>query len=336
MPTGLEFGTRFRTVKSAVTPIAFSSGNVVSQELPRSFLYKSIILRLSGSINATVANTGNAPESPLGLISKIELIADGRKVLFSSAGRDLYRLSHVMRGFEPERFGPNTLAIQTTTLAATIVIDNQAIRMQSPVDSYFDPRPYEKIELRVTWGTVANVVTGGTATVVAGTQIDIIVEQTTEGADLVMFNRLVTFDESLPTAATTNFIVTVPRSGLLAGILVRSDTSAGVPSDAIINNVSLKSDNNFLHKDRLAWATLQTFNAVDFQAGNAAFAFPALTGGVGGRMPTGYAYVDLTEDGLITSCLNTLDLNVLQLIYDVAGAGTIRSNFVFFEPIVTA
>jgi len=56
------------------------------------------------------------------------------------------------------------------------------------------------------------------------------------------------------------------------------------------------------------------------------------------NFPVGYAYIDLTEDGLMTSCLNTLALNVLQLILDVQTAGLtapiiIRATYVFFEPI---
>lgn len=347
---GLAFGSRYRTVKSAVTPIAFSSGNTVSVELPRSFLYKAISCRLSGTISMTAAGTGvDAFEPPLGLISKIELIADGRKVLFSLAGRDAYRMTHFMRGFEPERIFPDSAAIQAGTgISAHFILDNQAVRFQSPVDSFFDPRPYEKIELRVTWGTIADVIDGGTGTVNAGTQLDVIVEQTTEGSDLILFNRLLTFDENIIAAASTNFIINVPRSGLLAGILFRTDTNLG-PADTVISNYSIKSDNNFLHVDRLLANSLKAFNAAEYQLdvwnntgiAGTGFANLVTTPQVGkwGKSPLGYAYLDLTEDGLISSALNTLDLNVLQLILDVNAPATtrlIRTTYIYYEPIVTA
>ena len=170
-----DMGSRFRTISSSVPVIPFDSGNVRSVELPRSFLYRNIAVRLSGSLVVTVGTT-NAPLSPLPLIQKLELVADGRKILWTAAGIDLWELCHIHRGKAPE-LNPPALGVATNPFSATIVIDNSAIRMQFPADSMFDPREYEKIELRVTWGTVANVISAGTATVSAATQIDALKRQ---------------------------------------------------------------------------------------------------------------------------------------------------------------
>ena len=335
MPTALDFGTRFRTVQSAVTPIPFDSGNVRTMELPRSFLYKTIILRLAGTFTVTGGGSAIAAEAPLNLIRKIELIADGRKTLFSIDGPSAYRMGHLMRGKEPERQFPSGFGVQgPTTISATFILDNMAARMVSSVDSYFDPRPYEKVELRITWGTIADIIVGGTATVNAGTQVDIQIEQTTVGADLGLFNRLLTFDEQTITAVSTAMTINVPRSGLLTGILFRVYNNSA-PSDTALNFISLKSDNNFLHADRLDYATLQRRNVVDFQVDGD----PPTTVTSGGKMPVGYCYLDLTEDGLITSALNTLDLNVLQLVLDVdapTGTAFVHPAYVFYEPIPAA
>jgi len=345
----LDLGARFRTITSTTPTIPYDSGNVRSVELPRSFLYRNIAVRLTGLITSggAAAYTVN-PEAPLGLIKKLELVADGRKILWTAAGRDLYRLAHIFRGVEGERGQMVATANQNNAFSATIVIDNAAVRMQLPADSLFDPREYEKIELRVTWGTVSDISNAGTAPaiVTANTSLDIQIQQTTVGVEHVAFNRVIQFDEQAVAATSSNFTFNVPRSGLLAGILLRADhqptPNIPTPTDACINFVTLKSDNSFNHVDRAAWNTLKARNVIDFQMSlqlppGGTLTAPTQT------VPTsnfsiGYAYVDLTEDGLMTSCLNTLALNVLQLILDVTTSGLtapiiIRATYVFFEPI---
>ena len=349
MSETLDLGARFRTITSTVPTIPFDSGNVRSVELPRSFLYRNIAVRLTGGVTSggVGAYTVN-PEAPLGLIRKLELVADGRKILWTAAGRDLYRLAHLFRGVEGERGAPIATANQINTFSATFIVDNMALRMQLPADSLFDPREYEKIELRVTWGTVADITNGGTAPAIntATTFVDVQIQQTTVGVEHVAFNRVIQFDEQTVSGASSNFTFNVPRSGLLAGILLRCDhfpvANVATPTDVMINFVTVKSDNSFNHVDRAAWNTLKARNVWEFQMSPALPATGALTAPTQAAPITnftpGYAYIDLTEDGLMTSCLNTLALNVLQLILDVSTAGltaplTIRATYLFFEPI---
>ena len=336
---GLALGARYRSSVATVGSVPFDAGNQRTLELPRSFLYKSLVLRISGTVSTVAATVNPQVEQPFALIKKIEVVADGRKILFSIAGRDAYRLSQLFRGKAPEIVVAPGAAIATQPFAGTIILDHEAARMVSPVDSYFDPRPYEKIELRITWANgVADMFgTPNAAVFVTAPSIDVQLMQTVQGAEMIGFNRLLLFDEVSVTATSSNLTLNVPRAGLLAGILLRTDsTSAGLPnpSDTILNFVSVKSDNNFLHVDRLAWATLQRRNVIEYQLD---IGSPTVQS-MGTQIP-GYAYVDLTEDGLISSALNTLDLNVLQLIFDATLSGTsplIRVTYVFYEPIALA
>lgn len=346
----LDFGARFRTITSTVPVIPFDSGNVRSVELPRSFLYRNIAVRLTGQVNSGgVGAYTNNPEAPLGLIAKLELVADGRKILWTAAGRDLYRYCHLFRGVSTELNPPAVTANQNNPFSASFIIDNSAIRMQLPADSLFDPREYEKIELRVTWGTVNSIVSGGTASTVvtALTQLEVQIQQTTVGVEHVAFNRILQFDEQIVTATSSNFTFNVPRSGLLAGILIRSDHNPVVsanpnatPIDTLINFVTLKSDNSFNHVDRAGWNLLKARNVAEFQFFRAVpdgtAALPVLGANTG--FTPGFAYIDLTEDGLMTSALNTLALNVLQLIFDVNITGltapiVLRCTYLYYEPI---
>jgi hypothetical protein len=251
-----------------------------------------------------------------------------------------------MRGVSTELNTPVVTANQANAFSASFVIDNSAIRMQLPADSLFDPREYEKIELRVTWGTVSAISNGGTAPsiVTATTQLEVQVQQTTVGVEHVAFNRIIQFDEQIVTATSSNFTFNVPRSGLLAGILLRADhqptANVPTPTDTLVNFVTLKSDNSFNHVDRAGWNLLKARNVAEFQffrqLPDATAGLPALGSNTG--FTVGYAYIDLTEDGLMTSALNTLALNVLQLIFDVNITGLtspiiLRASYLFYEPI---
>ena len=321
----VSIGSRFRTVQSPVVSIPFDSGNTRSVELPRSFLFKYLAFRLSGSVTVGTG-TGPINESPLGLIRRIDLIADGRKLLWSITGQHAYRLSHIFQGKQGELDGAST---GTDPISAAFIVHNEAVRMRVPIDSYFDPRPYEKVELRIQWGTVADLfTTPGTAAVAASTAIDVHIIQSAVGSNNVMFNRLLLYDETVISAASSALTFQVPRTGLLQGILI-SVYNAGTPTNDSLNFVSLKSDNNFLHIDRIAGATLRARNVIEY----------SVDGTTTNSGLDGYYYLDLTEDGLMSSCLNTFDLNVLQLIIDAAlpsGTRVYRVTYVYFEPITAA
>lgn len=333
-PELLQVGTRFRTVQSELSPIPFDSGNVRSVEIPRSFPYREFFLRLSGSVTVAVANLANpADDYPLQLLPRIDIIADGRRQIASMSGQQLYRLAHLMNGYQPELSAP-TLNIGAVPFAVSIPINLDALRMISPVESMFDPRPYEKVELRVTWGTsnalAQNGAPGGgtTLAVAASTQVAIQTLQTVEGVSEILFNRLHSTDEVVVTASQSNLAVNVPRSGLLAGILLQAKRN-DLKVDDIVNFVTLKSDNTNNHIDRIGWSTLQRRNAKDYQL--------IIPGGTAASVLNGWAWLELTEDGMLSSALNTLDLSMLQLIFDVTfGAGTqkIGIGYLFYEPLV--
>ena len=337
MPTALELGSRYRTVVHSAPSVPFSSGNVQSVELPKGFLHKTIALRLRGEFEGTAGAVAFGSEIPLALIQRVEIIADGRKTLVNAAARDLYRLCQHIRSKAGELVPPATFTAANTPFSATFLIDLEAVRMAMTNDSLFDPNPYEKIELRITWGTVGSISSAGTPTIdAANTFVDVQVLETTVGANMILFNKLISFDE-IPILATSSALrIRVPRSGLLHSILFRQDRDS-VAVDNLINRYTLQSDNTFNHVDGLRHDLLRHRNTIEYQLEThnvAAAAVPPNYTGV-----TGYAYLDVTEDGLMSSTLNTLDLNALDLILDVTfGTGTqiVRMTHLFYEPIIVA
>lgn len=325
-------GSRFRSVNVPLNPIIFDSGNVTSRRLPLGNLIKGYILRLSGSISwSSGTPTIVAGEQPLDLIQKIEIIADGNRTLWTSSGRDAFRMAHFLYGKQNELVPPNFALASPVSFSATIRLDSAAIRAIKPVESYFNTRRYQNVELRVTWGTLANIATGGTGTAIAtNTQVDVIVQMTTTGFGLQRFDKLTMFDEFPVTATSTNLTQDIPRNGLLARILIHAFRDGAV-DDTLINKVTIAGDYTFRMRDTLNWRTLQQGNVADYQLDGAAV--------VGNQIP-GYALIDFVEDGLLSSAINTYDLTKLQAVFDVTlGSGTtrlIRMTYEFYEPLPEA
>lgn len=347
----LDIGTRFRTVKSNVpTGILGTAGGTNLDgttkvfELPRTFLLKQMFLELTGQITTGGSGAFQSDQIPLEYIKKVEVIADGRKLIVSAPGRSLYMLGGHDFGVLPHLRSQQTAASQTDAeVRAVIPISFEAARMQMAADSYFDPRPYEKVECRITFGSlVTDILFTGTVQGTTPLSVNCIVEQTTKGIESARFNRLLIADDIPVTTTTTQLVQRIPRAGLLAGIQLTC-LGAGSPllqrgiDDTIINNLTVRSDNNFIHVDNVRWNNLLEMNTLQqlpFMLKTAAgaalgtdIAFPTLTG---------TAYVDLTEDGLLSTAINTVDLNTLDLVLNVtSGASTdhIQALYVFYEPV---
>lgn len=322
---GRPFGSLFRALESAIPVIPFDSGNTRSVELSRSYLIKQLELRLAGTLTHGGAPTPVGSESPLALIRAIEIIADGRKTLFRASGKDLFRLAHITHGKRGELTAPTGASPQP--FAATILIDHQALRFRKPVDSYLDPRGFEKLELRVTWGTIADLVTGGTTPAIAATtQISGTLLQSSEGEKHIIASKLVTQIQKDVVATTPMLEMVIPRTGLLAGILFRTERDSVAVND-ILNRITLVSDNNISHVHQIVAADLQRRNVITYQLD--------LGGGPDGQV-TGYYYLDLTEDGFLQSALNTFVLNELKVLLDVtrtSGVEMITATLLQFEPV---
>jgi len=350
MPQVLSLGTRFRKVYASVGTIDFVSNTTQTLELPRSFLYRTLYILLTGAVDKVAgvqASVGD--ELPLPLLKRVEVIGDGRKQFVSATGRSLYRLGHQARAIEPQRTFPDEAsiigagAITAGPVTTLIPVDFEAARMRMAADSFLDPRPFEKMELRITWGALTDLVDADLSeTAGSPIQAEVFIEETTMGAEIARFNRLLISQNVPINASNAALTVRVPRAGLLAGMLVSSlgGTAGKKLDDGIVNHFSLRSDSQFLHVDFLTWNQLRALGSVEqlmaerVQPSNTVL--PTGDDFVAAPTLEGHAYVDLTEDGLLSSALNTIDLNTLDLVLDVtSGASTdnLEVTYVFYEPV---
>lgn len=334
-------GTRFRNTLNQLPSLTYTAGAVSSLKLPKTFLHRALTLRFRGTATIATATAVAIGDGILNVIKKIEIVGDGRKVYQAVDGASAYKLSSIMMGKTAECFPP-ILTAGARPFAFAFQLHHEAAGMRQPNDSFFDPRRHEEVELRITWaGADTEVITpgGGGTAVISGT-LDLILEQTTTGAESVIVNRLLNFREDSISATSTNFSYEVPRNGILAGMLFKC-TRAGVPVNDIINKISLRSDSSFLHADNLRWDTLQEKNVIEYGLDRPL----SLFSGTGysttydpsqiGAAIDGYAFLPMIEDGMLSSGLNTLALNTLEVVLDVtrtSGTELIRNTMLFFEP----
>jgi len=282
---GARLRNRFTKVGSAL----YDAGNTSTFKLPQGPLLRTLWLRLSASLNVTTLGTVLS-DAPLGLISKIELIADG-DTKWAASPRDLYRIAQHLTSKAGELVAPSGTGAAVACSFA-FPIHFEAHRRSNPADSLFNSEPYAQLELKITWASALSaILTGHTATINATTSATLTCEDTYEGHEMIGLIRKIGFVEKIVTAAQTDYEIALPKSGLLDCMLIRADVDS-VSNDALITDVSFQFDNSFMPIKSVPWTDLQNKAITDYNVDGGA------TGT--GRVP-GYALVDLMENGMLTS-----------------------------------
>jgi len=332
-PTALELGSKLRAADQGLGTIPFDSGNPRTMEIPKGALVKGVIVRLTGALVVGVASATIFSQAPLGLIKSIEIAADGNRTVIKSPASSLFRLAHHYQQKQGE-LSPPVAGVGTNAFAATIYLSAEALGMRRPQESYYDTRLYTRTELILNWGAATDIATaggGGTIAIAATTVADVLVAQTTTGEADLLFDRVILTQESDVVASASEYLVKIPQSGLLAAVQLETTRDAGagagpVPVDNLVNSVSLKSDNLVYHRKKMDWDTLQRRVVQERQIDGGATA--------GAQIP-GYALVDLIEDGMMSSALNTYGLQDPFLELDVtrtSGTEKIKATFLFYQP----
>lgn len=326
----MPIGSSFRKQTLPIGSAAYSNGQTIPLDISRGLLLKKLRCRLSGTVTVAAVNgTAVLSEAPLGCITRLEVTADGRKPFVSVRGTDLFRLSHFLSGKLGELVPPSSPNIGTYSFSAYFEVPFEAMRFVYPVDSYLDTRLYDNLQLKVTWGAGSTMIVpggGGTVTINAGTVLDVQAEYTAVGTQYVKFNRILIGEDVPVTAASSALRQPIARNGLLAHTLIRTDID-NVLVDTIVNNVTIRSQNTVYHWDHIGWATAQAGNVSDYQ----------LDGGGAATRIVGYLLADYAEDFMMSSTLDTTELNTLDYLFDVAlPAGTSRMIHlchVYYEPV---
>lgn len=286
------FGSRLRNRTTKVGTAAYDAGNTSTIKLPQGTLFRTLWVRLSASLNISGALT-LLSEAPLGLMTKLEFVADGRTV-WAAAPRDLYRLSQYLTSKACELVAPSGTGAAVACSVA-FPVHFQAQRRANPADSLFWSEPYGQLEIKITWASAASAIySAGTASVNAATSVTLTLEDTYEGHEQANLIREIKYVDRVVTAAQSDFEIPLPRSGVLDCILLRADVD-GVSNDALVSDVSFQFDGSFLPIKSVGWYDLQNKGISDYSVDG---------GATGTGRIQGFAFIDLIENGMLTSAPN--------------------------------
>lgn len=307
------FGARLRNRFVKVASVLYDAGNTSTIRLPQGTLFQTLWVRLAASLNITGALTFLS-DAPGGLISKLEVVGDGRTI-WSADTRDLYELARFHTGKAQEIVTTaGTGSTQPQSIAFPVYWE--AVRRSNPADSLFWSQPYAVLELKITWAAAASAIySAGTATINSTTKVDISLEDTFEGHGQVSLVKTINYVERTVTAAQTDFEIPLSKNGLLDSLLIRADVD-GVFVDTLINSVRFQFDSSFEPIKSINWADLQNKGISDRDADG---------GASGTGRVAGIAFVDLIDNGMISSAPNLRSMSDPKLILDVAlPSGTTR------------
>jgi len=308
------FGARLRNRFVKVGSLLYDAGNTSTLRLPQGTLFQTLWLRLAASLNISSGLT-MLSDAPAGLIKRVEFLGDGRS-LWAGDPRDLYELARFQTGKAQEIVTTvGTGGTQAQSIAFPIYWE--AIKRANPADSLFWSQPYAVLELKITWAAAASAIfSAGAATVNATTRLDVHLEDTFEGHGQVSLVKTISYVERVVAAAQTDLEIPLSKNGLMDSLLIRADVD-GVFSDAIINTVRFQFDSSFEPVKTVNWADLQNKGISDRDVDGGA----AGTGRV-----AGIAFVDLVDNGMLSSAPNLRSMTDPKLILDVSlPSGTTRT-----------
>jgi len=283
-------------------------------------LYTKLILRLSGSLSKTESSAGTlAGEGPLVLLRAIRILGDG-DLIKEIDGPHLRILSHdILRGQDTDLTNVTLGTDSAEVFSARLEIDFQSLRTNFPHASWWDASRYNQITFEVDWGAVTDMIAGGTYTGVSfgTTTLDVYGEEI-----LTPVARQATYLVSkytqkvvaISSVAQTGYLIQLPVGEVIRGILLSQYTLAPkIPIATLViagANIVIRITGpaGSYRKIETTWAELQQRNRAKYQF----------------TMPTGYAFIDLSESGDISQALRAdgASVTAVELLVDVASVAS--------------
>lgn len=295
-------------------------------DLPRDYDYETIGIRVHGTTTLTVAGTAVRAEAPLQLLKFISLKANGTDLLHGLNGIMSHRANFNRRGQFPP-LTPQAAATATAqSFSAVVFLDRAVIDGIRPKDGNFPSRGLSSFQLELQMGAATDCFTGApTGTITSGT-VDVFAIKTAEqvGQDgRISLPRVVAKNTGIDlafTASNSNFQQRINTGNILRGLMLRGEgsTTAGEPSDAVINNVKVQVGNQVLLD--MPYLDLRAMNIADYEVST---------------LPTGICIVDFMNmggpAGKITDCVDLRGGEEIWAFLDVNGAANVKVNLATYE-----
>jgi hypothetical protein len=291
-------GKQFR-IRRTIGALAVVSGGAASIDLPRGYDFESVYLRLNGTITNAAGGTAVRAEAPSQVISRVEVVADGRNTIYSApywyAVFGNYARAGMAESGARMATPPSAAAAATYTVEANGVIDFATMDGERPKDTNFRTSGLQLLQLRLQFGnpadmwTVAPALTGHTLQVEVNTSE--IVEMKDEAGNVTSPTAMAktSFQEFALTVTNANSELRLPAGNLIKGVTLRTEgaVTAGEPSTTNLQ-------------------AIQAYSGVDVRQNLTAGALRALNNNDLGFVQSGYYHLDFTRNGGVQARLSEL------------------------------
>jgi hypothetical protein len=242
---------QYRVLRKIATKTV-TAGGVDSIDLPRDYDVESYFIRVSGSVQVTVAGAAVRAEAPSQIVRTLEVVADGKNTLFKAPmwAIGLGNLDrHITDTNSRVNTPPTAASIATYAVECFGVIDFASMAAVRPKDSALRTGGYSTLQLNLQYGLANDLFTGTPTAVFSNMTVEIFAQQIVEfpGADgkitsPVAMRRTSYSEQSIP-ASNSALEIRLPSGNLIRSCLVRAEGSvtAGEPSVAMINNLILSA-----------------------------------------------------------------------------------------------
>lgn len=290
----------------------FTAGGTETIDLPLGADLESIHLYLIGTVTNTVAWTASKTEGLAKLFKRIEVLANGETI--ATLNGEMLSHGNFARQAGVIKINPNP-AIATSTAEIVGFLDFAHVGGIRQKDTNLRTAGFRQLQLRITWGTFADVFTGAGTTSANTLTLSVSVRETKEFGDANGFSaapearKLHRLMEKTYPASTVDRIQIDPNL-LYRAIVIRTET-LGDLSSAVLNNVKVQIGTDMVFD--LDAMVIVDANAQDYSI----------------AMPVGYYVIDFAPapSGLakIADFLSTMGrTGDAFLILDVVGAATTK------------
>lgn len=318
-------------IQRKIATISVTAGGFATIDLPRSYDYETLFLRLSGTANVTAGATSVRAEAPCQWVPRVTVVADGKNNLFNApfwyaslGSYDRSLLESGARATTP----PSGVAIAAYAVEAIATIDFATVDGVRSKDSNFRTSGLSLFQLQVTFGNPGDIFVGGTVSFTGTPTIDVFSSELVEVPDdktgaitTPIALKKISYQELAFTSSNANMEVRLPAGNQIRSVVVRGEgfTTAGEPQTTVLNNIQLVSGVDV--RFNLAAANVRAKNNADY-----------------GQLTAGYYVADVcavaNRSVQLSELWDVSGQTEPKLILDVNGSATTKVQAVVTEYIL--
>ncbi len=301
---------RIRTIGS----LTYVANQTQTLDLPREYVMSKLLLELAGTLVVTSASTP-INENPQALLKRIDITKDGLAPI-SWDGGALVAFNHFMSGVVPPLVPLPATVEATDAFQAYLPLCFESQRTGQPWRTFLPTNRANTLQLKVTWGSVTDLVSGGLYSGLAAT-LNVLSEEMMNRPEAIApegkFSQLIVSKVvKIFSTSTTAGRVQLPKEYPYRGMLIRAAGSANDGrdlSDAVINSIKLR-ERLTLDSFECTWDQLRKQNQIDYSLTE------DLNSPTAPFATKGYAFIDFIKLGL-NDMVNPQSFSEFDLFLDV-------------------